>query len=77
MWDLIVLGDIPGTGVHVTFENWLYTVSAILWLAAITWCLHNRVRIVTWWAARVLRRENSSGQLLLIKNRHDTLPVQL
>lgn len=30
MWDYIVLGQIPGTSVQVTFEMWLIIISAFV-----------------------------------------------
>jgi hypothetical protein len=36
MWDCIVLGEIPGTNIQVSFEMWLMAVTALL-AAVLLW----------------------------------------
>ncbi len=58
MWDMIVLGNIPGTGIYVTFETWLYIVgfaAAIILLI----CLLRSIRraVMSWRIARIMHHE--------------------
>jgi hypothetical protein len=47
MWDFIVLGDIPGTSIKITFVSWLYAVSALLWLLSMAW-LFRQHTLLSW-----------------------------
>lgn len=57
MWDFIVLGDIPGTGISVTFVTWLYIVGIIAWASILFWCLSKRTLFASWQIARILEQE--------------------
>ena len=69
MWDLIVLGDIPGTSVKITFLLWLYTVGGLLWFGSMVWL----TRTLVW---QMLGRRLMKRLLLKIA-REQTLSVQL
>jgi hypothetical protein len=69
MWDLIVLGDIPGTSVKITFLLWLYTVGGLLWFGSMVWL----TRTLVW---QMLGRRLMKRLLLKIA-REQTLTVQL
>jgi hypothetical protein len=60
MWDLIVLGNIPGTGIYVTFVTWLYIVGAVA-CAVVLLCLFRTIRrvIMSWRIARIMQQEIS------------------
>ena len=60
MWDLIVLGNIPGTSIYVTFVTWLYAVG-IVTSVIILYCLLNTIRraIMSWRIARIMQQEIS------------------
>jgi len=60
MWDLIVLGDIPGTSIQVTFNTWLVAVAITLGLSlfgSILRSLMRRHAFVSLKIARVLKQE--------------------
>jgi len=57
MWEFIVLGNIPGTSVQVTFETWLYIVGVAVWLAVVVWCMRQRMLFAAWRIARIMEQE--------------------
>ena len=37
MWEYIVLGEVPGTSVQVSFETWLLAVACLVAVSIIIW----------------------------------------
>ncbi len=62
MWDVIVLGKIPGTGVYVTFVTWLYAVGVLAAVVMLLCMLRTlRLLFVSWRIARILGQEVKTG----------------
>jgi hypothetical protein len=79
MWDFIVLGNIPGTSIYVTFVTWLYIVGIIAWAAILIWCVSKRTLFASWRIALIIGQEikDNGNSLGIVVGRHNTLPVQL
>ena len=56
-WDIVVLGNIPGTSIQVSFENWLYAAGTLVCLSALVWCLSKRMLFAAWRIARIMHKE--------------------
>lgn len=73
LWDLIVLGVIPGTSIKITFELWLYTTGGLLWLGSMLWLTRNLLwrflarRLVNRLTVQIARQQTLAVQLQLLK----------